>query len=146
MPISLKSIVGSTCIGNALRLKGLQNNWTLNSSAAYPGESTVTTNITTSLSQMLSVDVPAGKKMILLALYATGLSTTQALTFEFEIDGEIKGVGSATPGTSQIYFSGSASPSALSAPVLVESNFKLRLSTATPAQNSKTFRYSYYLV
>lgn len=134
--------------GSALKLNGLQNGWQLLSGGAYPGETTVVYSITTALAQALSVDVPAGKQMLLDILYIPfGISTTQLLTVEVEIDGVTVISATGTPNGGQITFVGRAEGvDSGSTRLLVNSNFKLRIKTATAIQSNINFRYRYYLI
>lgn len=135
-------------IGGAIKLNGLQNGWQFTASSAYPGETTVVYSITTTLAQALSVDVPAGKQLLLDFLGVTsGLSTTQLLTIELEIDGATVISGAVTPSSAQMTFAGRSDGSdSISNRLLVNSNFKLRIRTATTTQSNINFRYRYYLV
>lgn len=134
--------------GGAIKLNGLQNGWQFAAGGAYPGETTVVYSITTTLAEALSVNVPAGKQMVLDLLYvASGLSTTQLLTVEVEIDGTTVISGTVSPSSGQITFVGKTDGSdSVSNRILVNSNFKLRIRTATTTQSNINFRYRYYLI
>lgn len=132
--------------GGAIKLNGLQNGWQFSSSVAYPGDTTVVYSITTTLAEALSVNVPSGKQMVLDLLYVpSGLSTSQLLTVEVEVDGSTVVSGTVTPSTSQITFIGATSGDG-SNRIIVNSNFKLRIRTATTTQSNINFRYRYYLI
>lgn len=138
------------CSGSgALKLNGLQNGWLMSANAAQAGQSTITNSITTNLSQMLSVDVPAGKEMVLCGLQASsGLSTSQLLTAELEIDGVVVLSGTVTPSSSSITFIGNLNvlTTVDIDRLLVSSNFKLRLRTATTTQSNIPFVFRYFLI
>jgi len=136
----------SQLAGGALKLNGLQNGWQFSTSGAFPGETTVIYSITTTLAQALSVDVPDGKQMVLDYLYVPlGLSSSQLLTAEIDIDGVTVISSTGTPASGQIYFIGSANDP-VAGRLLVNSNFKLRIRTATTTQSNISFRYRYYLI
>lgn len=147
MPISLKAV--NTGGIPALRLNGLQNGWSMNTGSASTAETTVTYTITTTLSDVMSITVPAGKTMILTQLWASsGLSTSQLLTCELEVDGSTVLSGTVTPNSSSVHFIGSnnISTSYDLDRVIIKSNFKLKVRTASGTQASIPFRYRYFLV
>lgn len=133
----------------ALKLNGLQNGWSMNAGGASPGSTTVNYTITATLAEALSVNVPAGKKLVLAQLVASsGLSTTQLLTVELEIDGVTVLSGTVTPASTNLHFVGSnnISTSFDLDRLLVNSNFKLRIRTASGTQASIPFQYRYFLI
>lgn len=147
MPISLKAV--NTGGIPALRLNGLQNGWSMNAGAATAGVTNVTYTITSTLAEAMSVNVPAGKKMVLCQLWvSSGLSTSQLLTVELEIDNVTVLSGTVTPASTTLHFVGNSTTS-LSYDIdrlLVNSNFKLRIRTASGTQTSIPFQYRYFLV
>lgn len=150
MPISLKSASGGNAYtGGALKLNGLQNGWNLSANAAQVGGTTVTSNITTTLTSVFSVDVPVGKQLVVCLVQATsGLSTSQLLTVELEIDGVTVLSGTVTPSTTALTFVGNNNVLTTSDldRLLVLSNFKLKIRTATTTQTSIPFNFKYFLV
>ena len=132
--------------GDGVTLSGLQPSFAFAANSASPADITTTYSITTTLAQAFSVSAPTGRRILLEQIYVPlGLSTSQALTLELEIDGVVIISETFAPSSGSVTFLGST-PSVNQLRFKVNSEFKMRIKTATTTQSNIQFRYRYYLI
>lgn len=144
MPISLKRINSNT---TGTKLEGLQANYTINATNATYGAPVGLSglNISAGLVEVVNINVPSGKRLKILNTVLFNIGATGNLDVEVDIDG-VKVLQSINPSytspSATILGSGlSGTYNTAVLDLIVESNFKLRLSRAGATSASLSVTY-----
>lgn len=147
MPISLKRASGTVA---GVRLSGNQGNYGISSTNANYGSpiSVAGVDISSSLTQVVSVNVPSGQKIVLLNSSLNNIGVSGELYVEIEIDG-VTVLTSSNPSytSSSATILGSGLSGVYSTAILdlvVENNFKIRVRRT--GANSANLNVTYLVV